>query len=268
MIYLFFGPNNYARRKKASALIEAILKKHPQTAVGTFYLDEDGQTDALYDFLSPKSLFESSKRAARVKNSTGADSNPLLEKIINLMKSDKESLLIFDESWSEKSIPKWLSGIIKSGEVKTFGFPELSRDEAIRLILNEAKKSGIAMDIGAAQFLFDSLNGDVDSCMGEIAKLIQLKRPITRQFLSSLDEYRLEHGIYDFSRSVSHGNISEKLRMWEELLAQKTDPYIVFNYLAKSASTLPQIKKIADADVSVKSGLLEPYQAILALLLS
>lgn len=267
MIYLFFGPNNYARNKKVSALTEAIIKKHPQTATRTFYLDEGGEIEALYDFLSPRSLFESSKRAARVKNSLDAGSNPLFERVVSLAASDKESVLIFDEPLNDKAIPKWLSGLVKNGGVKTFEFPKLSRDESIRLILNEAKRNGAFMDIGAAQFLFDALNGDVDSCVNEAAKLSQLKRPITRQFLSSLDEYRLVYGIYDFSRSVSGNNISEKLRIWEELAAQKTDPYMIFNYLSKSASTLNQIKKIADADVSVKTGLLEPYQAILALLL-
>jgi DNA polymerase III delta subunit len=267
MIYLFFGPNGYTRRKKVLALIDAIIKKHPQTATRTFFLDEEREIDALYDFLSPKSLFEFSKRVARVKNSLVEVSDPLFQRVITLMKDDKESVLIFDEPWDVKSIPKWLSGLVKNGEVKTFEFPKPERDETIKLILSEAKKIGTSMDAGAAQFLLGVLNGDVDSCIGEVTKLSHLKHPITRQFLSSLDEYRLEHGIYDFSRSISVGSISEKLRGWEELLVQKTDPYIVFNYIAKSASTLKQIKRIADMDVSVKSGLLEPYQAILMLLL-
>lgn len=267
MIYLFFGPNNYARKKKTLALIEAIINKHPQTATRTFYLDEEGETENLYDFLSPKSLFEASKRAARVKNSSGVGDNPVFGKIISLVKDDKESVLIFDESWDEKSVPKWLSGMVKKGEVKTFSFPKLELNETIKLILKEAKERGVSIDVGAVRFLLDSLNGDVDSCISEIDKLSNLKRPITWQFLSTLDEYRLVHGIYDFSRAAFGGSVTEKLRLWEELLSQKTDPYIVFNYLAKSASTLVQIKKVADADVSVKSGLLEPQQAILSLLL-
>lgn len=268
MINLFYGLDGYSRRKKISALIEAILKKHPQTTVRNFYLDEEGEIESLYEFLSSGTLFEKAKRVACVKNSNGAEDSMVFNRTISFMTGDKESVLIFDEDWEEKEIPKNLSAPIKNQQIKTFYFPKLDLEESVQLIFKESKRMGANIEIPAVRYLIQIFSGDISACINEITRISFLEKPISVKFIESLGEYRMIQGIYDFSRAALNGGISDKLRLWEIMLNQKTDPYIIFNYLAKSAATAGQIKKIADADVGVKSGLLEPQQALLAFLLS
>jgi DNA polymerase III delta subunit len=267
MIYLFYGQNEYLRKKKLSIFLDAVLAKHPQTSVKRFYLDEEGQVEDLYDFLSSWTLFGSVKRAAVVRNSKDSFNLDIFKKILEFILDDKESVLILDENWDKKDIPEDILSLIKEEKIKSYYFEKLSSQESIKLILKEAKALKINIDLQAVNYLFLLSEGNIEVCINEIKKLSFLNKPISLEFLKSLDEYQFNWGIYDFSKIAFDGGIEQKLRFWEIMVYQKTDFYAILNYLAKAAKNLKQIEKIADLDVKIKSGLLEPQQAILAFLL-
>lgn len=269
MIYLFYGPSEYVRQRKLKALSAAILEKKSQTAFGKFSLDEEGEVEKLYEFIVPRSLFESAKRVAIVKNSEDAINNEIFKRIVLLLGTDKESVLVFNENWEKKDIPGIISSIIKDGNVKEFYFEKLT-ERQVKIYLNkEMKLRNILVESSALDYLLKIFWGNIYACVNELEKLSFLKVPITKTLLLSMDEYREEGGIFDFSRAVSfNSNLREKLFLWERLLFQRIDSYTVMNYLAKSAGNLPLIKKIANMDVSVKTGVLEPEQAILSMLLA
>jgi DNA polymerase III delta subunit len=268
MIYLFYGPNEYGRQRKLSALLEAVLGKNPQTAIARFSLDEEGEVERLYDFIVPRSLFESAKRIAVVKNSDIVADDDIFKRIILLLGTDKESVLVFNESWDKKDVSGILKKLIESDSVKEFFFDKLTNIEAKRLAIHESKTMGIEIESSAVDYLLSLFNGNLFSFINEAKKLSFLGRSITKKILETMDEYQLDRGIYEFSSAVVYGaGLKERLSLWEQLMHQRTDSYIVLNYLAKGAKNLSLIKKIADVDVSVKTGLLEPEQALLAMLL-
>jgi DNA polymerase III delta subunit len=269
MIYLFYGLNEYGRQRKLKTFSSAILEKKPQTAFGRFSLDEEGEVEKLYEFIVPRSLFEAAKRVAIVKNSMSAVDSEIFKRIVLLLGTDKESALVFNENWEERDIPEILVSLIKDGNIKEFYSEKLS-ERQVKIYLNqEMKLRNISIEPAALDYLLKVFWGDIYACVNELEKLSFLNVPITQKLLLSMDEYQKESGIFDFSRAVSfNSTLREKLLLWEKLLLQRTDSYIVFNYLAKAAGNLPLIKKIADIDISVKTGVLEPEQALLLMLLS
>jgi DNA polymerase III delta subunit len=268
MIYLFYGPNKYSRHKKILSFIKAVLDKYPQTAVGKFYLDEEGEIESLYEFLSTKTLFESKKRAAWVKNSKEVKNVEVFEKILSSLTGSKESVLILDEDWQLQETPQNFLNLIKNNQIKSFYFPALNLKQSLELILKESKNFGVKIDFITASYLFKILGSDIQACINEIEKLSFLGQPISLKLLEFLGDYKEVEGINSFSRAFFGAKIAEKLRLWEILLEQKTNPYAVFNYLAKVALTSEQIKKVSDIDLNVKRGLAEIDQAILYSLLT
>lgn len=269
MIYLFYGSNEYSRQRKLSALLSAILEKKPQTAIQRFALDEEGDLEKLYDYIVPKSLFESAKRVAIVKNSEGIENDEIFKRIVLLLGADKECVLIFNEFWGKKDILKPIKKLLDEGSVKEFYFDKLADSEAKRYAGQEIKTRGISMEPAAVEYLLSIFNGNMFSFINEAEKLSFLNVPITKKVLQSMDEYQQDLGIYEFSSAVAYGaELTEKLSLWERLMHQRADCYIVLNYLAKAVKNLSLIKKIADVDVSIKTGTLEPEQALLSMLLS
>jgi DNA polymerase III delta subunit len=268
MIYLFYGPGQYLRQKKLNAIISATLQKKPQTAFKKFSLDEEEELNQLYDFIVPRSLFESAKRVAIVKNSDLVLDEDIFKRVVILLGADKESALFFNEGWEKNEVPKILQPLLEGGSIKEFYFESISESKIRALLSKEIREKGIKTDLPALNHLISVFNGDIYACLNELEKLSLLNVPITKKLLLSMDEYQEESQIFEFSRAVSfNASLGEKLSLWERLSHQRVDGYIVLNYLAKAAGNLPLIKKIADADVSVKTGRLDPEQAILAMLL-
>ncbi len=267
MIYLFYGPDEYGRNKKLEAFCGAILNKKPQTAFKKFFFDEEGELDNLYDFIVPRSLFESAKRVAILKKSLSQLSEDVFKRVVLLLGVDKESVLIFNENWEKEKIPDILKLFIKDGSLKNFYFEKLSESKAKEYLMHEVKSKNMSIEPGVLDYFIRLFDNDIYACVNELERISFLNVPITRKLIFSMDEYRQESGIFDFSKAVcSNYSIGEKMFLWEKLALQRTDSYTVFNYLSKSAGNLPLIKKISDADVAVKSGFLEPEQAILSLL--
>jgi DNA polymerase III delta subunit len=269
MIYLFYGPNEYGRQRKLKALSSAILEKKPQTAFGKFSLDEEGEVEKLYEFIVPRSLFEAAKRVAIVKNSVIITGSEIFKRIVLLLGTDKESVLVFNENWEKKDIPEILLPLIKDDNVKEFYFEKLSERQVKIYLSQEVKTRNISIDPAALDYLLKVFWGNIYACVNELEKLSFLNIPITKPLLLSMDEYQEESGIFNFSRAISSNYaLREKLFLWENVLFQRIDGHIVLNYLAKAAGNLSLIKKIADIDVSVKTGVLDPEQALLSMLLS
>ena len=268
MIYLFYGPGEYSRQKKLNAFISATLQKQPQTAFKKFSLDEEDELGQLYDFIVPRSLFESAKRVAIIKNSNSVLDEDIFKRVIILLGADKESALFFNEGWDKGDVPKIIQPLVENGSIKEFYFEKLAESKTKTLLAHEIKARGIRMEIAALEHLLSVFGGDIYACINESEKLSFLNIPITKKLLLSMDEYQEESEIFEFSRSVSSNTtLRERLSLWERLLCQRVDNYRVLNYLAKAAGNLPLIKKIADADVSIKTGVLEPEQALLEMLL-
>ncbi len=269
MIYLFNGPDEYGRNKKLEALCSAIFDKKPQTAFKRFSLDEEGELDNLYDFIVPRSLFESAKRVAIIKNSSFQFESDTFKRIVLLLGVDKESVLIFNENWEKGKTPTILDNFMKDGSLKNFYFDKLSESKAKEYLVREIKLKNIKVEPVVLDYFLGLFKQDIYACINELDRISFLNIPITRELIFSMDEYRQESGIFDFSKAVCFNySIGEKMFLWEKLMFQKTDSYTILNYLSKSAGNLPLIKKISDADVAVKSGFLEPEQAILSLLIA
>ena len=269
MIYLFYGPNEYGRRHKLNAFCDAVKIKAPQAAIQKFSLDEEGEIERLYDFIVPKSLFESAKRVAIINNSKSVSDDDIFRRIILLLATDKESVLVFNEEWEPKEILKSINDLKAQNGIKEFYFEKLTDAEVKRAALRELKAGGILMDSSAVDYLLGIFNKNLFAFMNEAEKLSFVGGLITKKMLQEMDEYQQDKGIYEFSSAVAYGaELKERMSLWEQLVHQKTDNYIVLNYLAKAVKNLSLIKKIADIDVGIKTGLLEPDQAILNMLLS
>ncbi len=269
MIYVFYGPNAYQRLKKLREFLAATSVKYPEASIEHFSIDEEGEIGHLYDFISPQSLFEKSKRIAIINGSDGLFDDDVLSRIISLSLNNSDSVLVFNENWKNEKMPSPFSSTDFIKNIHSYYFGSVSDREMLGILTQEIKSKKIEIESLALNYLFEVLGRDPFAVINEVDKLSFLKKPITRSLVGSMDEYWQERGVYDFSHiALKSGSLKEKLFLWEQLLHQKTDDYMILNYLAKSAGTLDVVRKLCDVDLNIKKGLSEPSLEILNLLLS
>lgn len=267
MVYLFYGPNSYARNRAVRSLINERLAKYPDIIFQKFYLDEEGEDQKLHDFCLSKGLFEQGKKMALVENISSGDKE-LVENIISGSTKEKELIVFINESWDDKTLPKKVSSLFADEDVKKEFFEPFSLKGIIGAISKDEYFYKVPLDPKAVEELYNLLEGNDLATINEIIKLSHLQKPIDLDMIRSISDYQKGARIYDFSKKITYpSKLGEKLFYLESLLSQKFEPMSIFNYISKISNSPELVDKMADFDIKIKSGLIEPGQVITAMVL-
>lgn len=288
MIIFLYGPDAYKRQDDLKKIVAVYRQKHSNLNLDFFDLASDesvgraGQNSAdgkeinkekageeflkLKDFLSNQSLFDDFKLAV-IYNFYGAKTNKNLIALVKSFLEIPKTTLIIAESQAPLKDFTWLLKkpvqARESPELKGAAFKSFLRQEAKRLKLN--------FSASAENFLTRIFEPDTWALVNELEKicLAELKAPIEIEDIKPLGEFNLKENIYDLARllAVPRQSLKVKLANLERLFLQKFASAHIFNLLAAIASR-SFIEKLADYDVSIKSGGLEYEEALLDLVIS
>lgn len=264
MFIFLYGPDEYRRLEKKHGIVADFRKKHPDLGPALFDLAAEGPLDALFEFIKNQSIFESAKLAV-LENAFETDAERLA-KVLKPFVAEKNTTILISER--EKPV-KALAFLIGKPSLAQ-KFENLDGAEWHAFIKTEAKKVGLNMSDSAAAFLGMIYEGNSWALVTELQKLSALKgtgargATIEKKDLDALDleaapnYWALINGMKSYDARI-------RLAALERLFATNDPPPKIFNILAAQAG--PNIPRMAEYDLAVKSGKLEYEEALLDLIL-
>jgi DNA polymerase III delta subunit len=267
MTIFLYGPDDYRREEKKRWYAEEFRKKYSGLSAGVFDLLEDGALENLKTFLRSESLFEE-KKLAIIENLYEADEKTVLETLRPLVAKKatargvpNRTIVVCSER--KKPVKAFDALLEKPSIVEVFEY--LMGSSWLAFIRAETKKSGIAFDAAAVQFLADVYQGNTWGFVTELQKLDGFpKRIITREDLDMLG-LEAAPNYWTILNNLKSGEVRNRLWALEKMLAMGDPAPKIFNILA--SQWREKTAQMAEYDLKVKSGKLDYEEALVDLVL-
>ena len=269
MIIFLRGPDAYRRRQKEKELTDFYQRKHPDLDFKKFDLSED-QDDylALKDFLGQQSLFSNFKMSL-IRGILEVEAKKI-KPILKEQLTNENAVLVVSEDKSTKEFDFLLRKPAENQE-----FKKLNAEELAFFIRKEAEKRNLKFAPEAMKYLIrwqEQTNTDTWALINELDKisLADFPQPIAVVGLESLIPFSYQEEIFNLARILAGQNpLKKKLVALEQLLIQKEPAAYAFNLLSLSyGAPANLLLKLADYDVSAKSGGLDYEEILLDLALA
>lgn len=263
MIIFLEGPDAYRRQQKTKELKDFYQKKHSNFDFKKFdFSGSQEDCPALKDFFCQQSLFDNFKMAliGGIFEVEPKKIKPILKEQIN----NENIVLII----SEEKKPTKEFDFLTEKPVFHQQFKQLNAEELAFFIRKEAEKRNLKFDSKAKEYLIrwqEQTNTDTWALVNELDKiaLADFPQPISAKNLESLITFSYQEKIFNLAGILAgHNSLKKKLVALEQLLIQKEPAAYAFNLLSFRAPA-GLILKLADYDVSVKSGGGPDYEEIL-----
>lgn len=285
MVYLLYGPDSLRRGRKLKELVDAYRKKYENPDILEIDFSEKPDVLCARDFLNQPSLFVAAKvlivknsaEAPEEKEPFGAAQGKLARILKSELKTEKSFVFVSDAAAPKKALAFLLDKPAISQE-----FPELSLRELKNFVQKESEKMRIKFEPGAleifAEIIFGRAEGRSWHALRELEKLsaLSFSAPLSKNTLFDALYLEEEKRVFDSARKIlsyEAANFSKTpetagvLSELESLFAAKASPAYVFNSLGFQARGEDAVR-LANYDISVKSGKLEYEEALLDFVLN
>ncbi|MGC9610667.1 MAG: DNA polymerase III subunit delta [Minisyncoccia bacterium] len=271
MIYFLYGPDSYQRNEKLNSAIAEYRKKYPESDMASFDLREEPDNWVkAKDFLNQPSMFVDSK-VLIIKESGAVPAAGGEKDWIKTLKSGLELPRTFIFI-SDASKPLKAFEFLTQSPSRDQFFGELEERELESFVKAEATVKKITFERNSLDFFLGYLSAARERswiAVNELEKirLMNPPQPVNLADLKKIIISGFKDEVFDVARSIMWSRTwMEKLKLLERLFIQKKEPAYVFNSLAVLAKG-DELIKLADYDVSVKSGNLEYEEALLDFIL-
>lgn len=270
MVIFLYGSDSYRRNKKLKELIQAYQEKY--TEFDIFSCDLESEPDGwlrVRDFLNQPSMFVDSKIAV-IKESGAVPTASGEKEWIKILKTYLKTSSTSQQTFiliSDRKSPKKAFNFLLKEPVRSQAFEELKGGLLEKFLEREAKDYNLSFNPQAWQFFCSYIaSGDNRSWLAhnELEKLVlaDFPKPISLDNLKSIVHWRTREEIFLVAGQIlKAGNSGQKLKILERLLLQKGAPAYIFNSLAYQANGRA-VLRLADYDISIKSGRLEYEEAL------
>lgn len=268
MIIYLYGEDSYRRNQKLKELVSAYKEKNPATDLLVLDLEDvPDEWSRAKDFLNQPSMFVDSKVLV-VKEATRVDEKEWLAALKSNLKTPKTFILI-----SDHNPPKKAFNFLLKDPVKVQAFPELAGEGLDNFISREATGFKIKFSREARNLLRSYIHTSTERSWlthQELEKisLLNFPEPISLSDLKKAINWTAKEVVFrTVNRFLGPSKFQEKLAYLEKLFLQKEAPAYIFNSLSYRASGRAAVK-LADYDISIKSGGLDYEEALTDFLIS
>ncbi len=262
MLYVLFGSDHYRRAGFIREIIDTRRAQYPDIVVRSFDCTQAGGVLDAYVFVSGTNLFEGGKKICICAQGAVALDDPLLVRLMAAAQRD-DHIVFFVEDF-DKKIPDAYRGVLKEIVYKEKEFPPLSPALARAYAASYAQTQGYQITSGACAFLASVFAADTWGMCNELDVLGALGWPIDEAFARGYHEGGLP-GVFEYAQGILRATTrAERLRQWELALLSRAEPMFLFNVLAKAASDKKQVVLLSEYDRQIKSGRMNPDQALVS----
>jgi DNA polymerase III delta subunit len=262
MIIYLYGPDSYRRKRKLDELVSEYRKKQGESDIFSADLGEEPEKwEAVRDFLNQPSMFVDSKVAV-IKGGGTVEEKEWRKVVKGQADTPKTFLLISDDDKPKKDF-----AFLLEKPVQSQFFAKLEGRLLEAFLYQEAGKRVLTFEPEAWRYLNQYLNEEGESAwrgINELDKLVlaDFVQPISLNDLGRLVRWRGSEEVFFLAKQILAGSDARrKLVFLERLFFQREESAYIFNSLAFQARG-GALKKMADYDVSVKSGNLEYEEAL------
>lgn len=268
MIIFLFGEDSYRRGQKVKELTDAYKKKHPSIDMAVFDLEEDSEDwQKARDFLGQPSMFADAKLVV-IKEAQSVGEKEWIKTLKKQVEAEKVFVIISDGKRPRKDF-----GFLATSPVKFQEFGELEGPSLSVFFKQEAKLRLLDFSEEAKRFLLASVSGSGGRSaflVNELEKIYLggFGPEISKKDIEDIVRFETRETVFRAS-SVILGERSplRRLAVLEGMLSGGEASSYVFNSLGFQVRGKTALK-LADYDVSVKSGTLEYEEALTDFVLS
>lgn len=133
--------------------------------------------------------------------------------------------------------------------------------------IDNASVTRVCDTCGAQKIGSRVIGYDMSAVENEIDRLALLGKNITEKELDQLYEYKKTATSGELVRAIQQRHKETVLAIGERIMYTRIEPAAVLNYIAKAIQSPEHTKKLLEIDRKLKSGLLDPDQALLSFIL-
>jgi hypothetical protein len=263
MITLHYGPNSYRRVHQVQAALQA------HQTVRRCDVTNPEELEQLYEYISWSDLFaQGGGKVALCWGLKEVADKERIQQLLERAASDANIALHINEDWSKKTFTKEIKALLKGIKMEACFYGASSEQEDVAYLLSQAQQRNIVTDKRAVEMVYRQYQ-DMWAVHHELERIYLCEGNATHATVSAHIHKEKEVSLFQFSRAVCapHSSLKEKTYMWEYILAQRIDMFGVMGYLGKVGASAKMAKALSQADIKIKSGLLEPEQAMLEVVL-
>ena len=263
MIHLHYGPDSYRRVHQV------------QTALGAHHtvrrcdMSNPEELERLYEYISWNDLFaQGGGKVALCWGLKEVADKERAQQLLARAASDNNVALHISEDWSKKTLTKEIKALLKGIKMEVCFYGASSEQEDVAYLLSQAQQRNIVTDKRAVEMLYRQ-HQDMWAVHHELERIYLSKGNAEHATVASHVHKEKEVTLYQFSRAICapRPSLKEKTYVWEYILSQRIDMFGVMGYLGKVGASAKMAKALSQADIKIKSGLLEPDQAMLEVVL-
>jgi len=273
MIFLYYGPSAYCRNTKLKIKVKSVLDKNSDTSIKHISFEDEDAILLLGEAIGFRDLFSSGKKVniiilSKTREIKNKDKKVVIE-LLKRCERDSNVFCYLNENIRKRIIPVYLSSLLKNIKYERLFFDVVNKNEALKYIKEDLEYEERAVNLDIISKLYDAEDGNLFSISNSAKKLSFLNYSSEKLINLISKEYSSNTTINDFSKALIYNNsLAYKLYMLENFFTKNSFYNGVIAYLSKATNNKELIKKLANEDIKIKSGLLDPDSAILELVLS
>jgi DNA polymerase III delta subunit len=260
MIFFFYGPNAYAAQRKLAEMAETYVKK----AGSDFGLERIDGSEAKPDQIIgalQASPFLANSRLVVIRDL--GKNKAASEKILTALDHVPESTVavFYDSEVDQRT--SYFKGMTKQATVKAVKFDRLAMPQLMSWVAKEVQSAGGTIDRSAAAKLVETVGDDQWRLAGEVAKLVNYDAKVSVETVGLLVEQSSNESIFDLVEAMSSGNLKSALKIYTQLLADRTNEIYVLTMVMWQLRNLLLAKtagNMSSAELAKQAGL-SPYVA-------
>lgn len=238
--YLLYGDDLYLKKHYSDSISEKAYGGDPLFNLQKFELDANLQD--VYDAVNQFPMMADSKCVLLIdydfEHCSKSDFNMLCD-LISGIDDGCVFILRFDaiefDTKNSAKAKKILSAVEKCGG-KTVCLNHRSHDSLTKMLIAGAAKRGCTLTDRDARYLIENCSDDLSLLKNELDKLCGYVKSgkIDKETINSVAIKSAESSVYDYVQKIIDGNISEALKMLDNLFYMRVEPMIIL-YTASAA---------------------------------
>lgn len=245
-IYLIYGEEKYMKNIYEKKLTDSILSSD-EKMMNLEYFDYKNNGIAALISTCNTMPFMSEKRLIIIKNSMiFSTNNTNNEKIISYINDACPStVLIFIEEKVDKRLKIFKAS---KNNMIVCEFDYLDENRLVSWIINTFRKDKKNISKKDALYLTKYVGNDMHCLYNEIQKLIDFKnddKNICIDDINLICTNSIENKIFDLINNIINKNQAISIKLYRDLIIQKTSPFIVLNVMAMQIRLILKVKYLA-----------------------
>lgn len=255
--YLLYGDDLYLKKHYSDRISEKAYDGDPLFNLQKFELDANLQD--VYDAVNQFPMMADSKCVLLIDYDFEHCSKSDLEMLCDLIMGIDEGcvfILRFDaiEFNTKNSVKakKIMSAVEKCGG-KPVCLNHRSHNSLAKMLITGAAKRGCVLDSRDAHYLIETCGDDLSLLKNELDKLCGYVKSgkINREVINRVAVKSAESSIYDYVQSIFDGNISDALKMLDDLFFMRVEPMIILYTASASYVDIYRVLTAKRADINI-----------------